>query len=79
MCRKRNLSHASLHALCDYAPRTLSSMFECRQRNFSVELVGATTEDALLEKRAAEYEAAEAVRLKVGHPLRASHLSGWGV
>ena len=37
-----------------------------RQQNFRVALAGATTEDALLEKRAAEFEAAEIIRHKVG-------------
>lgn len=39
------------------------------QKNFSVPLIGATTEEVLMEKRAAQYEAAVAERLKVRpHP-----------
>lgn len=57
--------HRVAHAISDRCP---TRVLYCRQQNFSVALVGATTEDALLEKRAAEFEAAEAVRLKVsGH------------
>jgi hypothetical protein len=36
-----------------------------RQRNFTLELEGATTEEAILAERAAAFEAAETDRLQV--------------
>lgn len=37
----------------------------CRQRNFTMELEGATTEEAIAEERAAAFHAAESKRLQV--------------
>lgn len=41
------------------------AVFWSRQRNFTLELEGATTEEAILAERRAAFEAAETKRLQV--------------
>ena len=49
-----------------YIPRRTDPCWHvARFQNFTLPLEGATTAEAIAEKRAAEFEAAEAVRLKV--------------
>ncbi len=46
-------------------PPDVTPWIPCRQHNFTMELEGATTEEAIAEERAAAFHAAENKRLQV--------------
>ena len=50
---------------CIMAAEAHTLQASCRSQNFTLTMEGATTAEAIAEKRAAEFEAAEAIRLKV--------------
>ncbi len=51
--------------LPSYGADLICVAVSARAQNFTLPMDGATTAEAIAEKRAAEFEAAEAVRLKV--------------